>query len=478
MKSVVVHAVLALAGLVFAYQTWTREEEEERPQGEVTVLECKPEALTKLSLETPTATVAIEPRKDGDAWTYWVTTQRKHDEPKEEKKEEKKPEATDGKAPAADTNEAKGAAGAAAPKPEKKDEAGPGAEAAKDAAPKPPVDESLYAPKRFLANPKFKEYLATVTPMRAARGLGEVPQSKFAEFRFDKVGTFFRMECGGKKVQLDVGGRTFGAGMQYLRDPATKQVYLADTNVIRDLEAAQFKFMQVEVHDFALADIDEAVVRAQGAERRLLHRNRQVASEARWVDKAEPDRRNETFGNWFGRLARLRVTSYLPPNAEPGSDLKQSGQVTPAVTIDYFADGEPKGRLELVRVDAEGKGIYYARTEATHVWARVYDSIGKQVEDDAALVVGVEQPQDASAAPPAGAPGAPPAPGAASAPAAPTAPHGAPGAAPAAGAKPGAGAPAPTTKPRTVPNPAKAAAPKTVAPAKTATPATHAPAAK
>lgn len=478
MKSVVVHAVLALAGLVFAYQTWTREAEEERPEGEVTVLECKADELTKLSLETPTAFVTVVPAQDGDTRTYWVTTQRKHDEPKEEEKkddknDEKKPEAADAKSAAA--------AGAGAPKPEKKDEAGPDDdEAAEEDAPKPPVDESLYAPKRFLANPKFKDYLGTVAPMRATRGLGEVPKSKFTEFGFDKVGTFFRMECGGKKLQLDVGGRTFGAGLQYLRDPGSKQAYLADTNVIRDLEAAQFKFMQVELHDFKLADIDEAVVHAQGAERRLLHRNRQVATEARWVDKAEPDRRNETFGNWFGRLERLRVTSYLPQNAEPGSDLKQSGQVTPAVTIDYFADDKPKGRLELVRVEADGKGNYYARSEATHVWARVYDSIGKQVEDDAALVVGVEQPQGAGAdaqAPSSGAPGAPAAPGVAHAPTAPVAPHGAPGAAPPAAPKPGTVL-APASAPRTPPSPAKGTAPKAVAPAKATAPATHPPAAK
>lgn len=452
MKSVVVHAVLALAGLAFAYQTWTREEEEERPEGEVTVLQCKPEELAKLSLETPTSTVTVVPRKEGDTQTYWVTTQRKRDEKKDEKKGEEtdaaKSEAKNDKAPEpADAKAADPKPGAAsdanAAKAETKDAAKAGeGKAAEEAAPKPPVDESLYAPKRFVANPKFKDYLAKVTPLRVARGLGEIPSSKFEEFGFDKVGTFFLVECGGKKIQLDVGGRTFGAGMQYLRDPATKQAYLAEAGAIHDLEAAQFKFMQVELHDFALADIDEAVVRAQGTERRLLHRNRQVASEARWVDKAEPDRRNETFGNWFGRLERLRVTSYLEPNAEPGSDLKQSGQVTPAVTVEYYTDGKPKGRLELVRVEAEGKGTYYARTEATHVWTRVYDSIGKQVEDDAALVVGVEQPQDASVSPPAPPPGASGVPGAGTAlPAAPIAPHGVPRAAPpttAAPAKPAA----------------------------------------
>jgi hypothetical protein len=400
MKSVAIHGVLAIAGLAFAYQTWTREEEEERPAGEVTVLDCDKDKLAKLSLETPTNTITIEPAKDGDVTTYWVTTQRKRDE----KKGDGTP--ADAKAgdkdPAAKTDAAKtGAAGAAA-EPDKGDgapktdapTAGAETGSAKKEEPKPPVDEALYAPKRFLANSKFKDYLATVTPVRAARGLGEIAGDKFTEFGFDKVGTFFRLECGGRKIQLDVGGRTFGAGMQYLRDPATKQVYLTDAGVIRDLEGAQFKFMQVEVHDFKLADIDEVVVRAQGAERRLLHRNRQVASEARWVDKAEPDRRNETFGNWLGRLERLRITSYLPRKAEPGSDLKESGKTTPAVSIEYFADGQPKGRLELVRVDAEGKGNYYARTETTHAWTRVYDSVGKQVEDDAALVVGLEQPAD------------------------------------------------------------------------------------
>lgn len=401
MRGVLLHAILAVAGLVFAYQTWTREEQEERPAGEVTVVECSADTLTRLHIDTPTSTVTVEPEKDGDATHYWITAQRK--------KAEEKPEGTKDKA--AKGEEDPHAAlqrpdAGVKPAPEKAS-----AEKPSEATPtdkpeetKPPIDETLYAPRRFLANAKFKEYLALVTPLRLARGLGEVPENKFEEFGFDKVGTFLHVECGGKKVKFDVGGRTYGSGMQYLRDPQSRQAYLADAALARDLESAQFKFMQVEPHGFALADIDEAVVHAQGAERRLLQRNRQVKSEARWVNKAEPDRRDETFGNWFGHLERLRVTSYLPRNAEPGSDLKAAGKVTPAVSVDYFTGGQPKGRLELVRVESEGKGTYYARTETTGVWTRVYDSVGKQVEDDAALVVGIEPPANESTTPAAAAP--------------------------------------------------------------------------
>jgi hypothetical protein len=38
-----------------------------------------------------------------------------------------------------------------------------------------------------------------------------------------------------------------------------------------------------------------------------LQRNRTSREEARWVDAAAPDTRNELFGTWFTRVGRLKV---------------------------------------------------------------------------------------------------------------------------------------------------------------------------
>lgn len=437
MRSIALHALFAFVGLGLAYQTWTREEEEERPEGEAIVLACEPDELVELSIETPTNIVRVEPLGSGEGRYYWIETRRKRPEDKPEAKKadagvasEPAPGTTnETKAPEAETPQTPepvdAAAAAAAAEKKKKEE-----EEAKK------KEQEIYAPKRFMASSKLAEYLTKIAPLRAVRGLGEIPESEFKPYGFDEVGTFLHVGCGGRKVEFQVGGRTFGSGQRYLRDPATKQVYLFEAAVTSDLESAQYKFMQIELHAFPLSDVDEAVVRAHGAERRLLHRERNDKNKAQWVDKAEPDRRNETYGNWFDRVARLRVTDYLKEGAKPGSELEAAGAMTPVVAVEYLLEGKPKDKLEIVRVDAEGKGLYYARTGATRAWTRIYDSIAKEVEQDAALVMGVEQAEGSAAG---GLPGTP-------------------------GATPGPAPAAPGTPPATAPKPLGAAAPGTAAP--------------
>jgi hypothetical protein len=244
-----------------------------------------------------------------------------------------------------------------------------------------------------LANAAFDAYLKRLTPLRAQRSLGKLDASKDADFGFDKVGTKLQLECAGRPLTLEAGARAFGASQRYLRDPKTRTTFLFEEPVISDLESAQFKFMQSDLNDFKPEDIEEVTVNAQGATRRLLHRDRKVAEQALWVDEKAPATRNELYNNWFSRLGRLRARAYLAPGTEPGSDLKTTATgVSPVLSLNYKVADKPATKLELVRVDEGGIGHYYARTDTTRAWVALYDSAAKEVEQDVGMVVGTEQP--------------------------------------------------------------------------------------
>jgi hypothetical protein len=356
MRSVLVHGILALFGLGFAYQTWTREPDAEEAPGAVTVAECREGDLQKLSLETETNSISVEPQRQKGETVYWVTVQRKP-----------KP----------------------APKPDPKTAADGGV--AK--APEPPKeDPETLKPKVFLANDAFKDYLKQLTPLKATQGLGTLPKDKLADFGFDKVDTTFTVQCAGKSLGFEAGARTFGSGGRYVRDAKSKTAYLFNDSVVSDLQSAQFKFMQTDLHAFAPTDVEEATVEVRGTKKRLLQRDRKLADRATWVDAAAAGKRNELYGNWFSRVGRLRAREYLGRTAEPGSDLKTaSGEMTPVLRIDYKVDGKPNGSLELAKVDENGTAHYYARSEVTRAWVTVFDSAAKEVEQDAAMVVGLEE---------------------------------------------------------------------------------------
>lgn len=420
MKSVAVHAVLAVLGLAFAYQTWTREEQEPgaKEEGQAVILECEEGSLERFSIESPATLVSFAPQASEDGTVYWVTTQRKpkDDDGADAKDDEgdqsgdqsgdqpsdQAAEATQAAQPADATGSDDGEGGAAQDALAAADAGAPEGDAEPTTRPAEtkPVTPRPYdpdAPVEFLADAKkFQSVVDRLTPLRAVRSLGTMPADKVEVFGFDDIGTFLRIECGGKKLELGVGARTYGTGHRYAKRMDDEQAYLVDGRLLMDLQSARVKFMQTEPHAFGPTEVDAARVQARGLEKRLLLRNRK-SKDASWVDAAEPDRRNELYGNWFQRLSRLKVKRYLEDGAQPGSDLQ--GEVSapePVLTVDYELEGKPKGKLELVRVEAGGETFYYARTETTRRWTSMYDSIAKAVEQDVGLVVGAEEaPSDA-----------------------------------------------------------------------------------
>ncbi|MDD9966702.1 MAG: DUF4340 domain-containing protein, partial [Myxococcales bacterium] len=381
MKSVVVHAVLALVGLVSAYLTWTREEEPEANLGEVTVADCELGKLESVTIETPRYVNTVLPRGEAGGEgpdAFWISHQRKP-------KEEKRPE------PAGDAGLSQDAGVGDGGTPSGQASAEVSAQASSHS--KPPM---LPEPEVFAPNEKFAKYLKDIARLRAHRSIGKLEAEREAEFGFDEVDTFFSLTCGGAEFAFEVGGRTYGTGKRYVRRKDTGEVYLLAGSLVQDLQSARYKFRQTSLHRFAFEDVETAEVRALEKQRKLVRKKFGGAGAAQWVDEAEPDKRNELFGNWFARVEKLRVSSYLGEGKEPGSDLdSDEGVVEGAesiVEVAYQTKAGERGRLELVRVLQDKKTHYYARSEATVKWVKLYYSAAKPVAEDVALVVGAEQP--------------------------------------------------------------------------------------
>jgi hypothetical protein len=401
MKSVIVHALLAALGLGFAYQTWTRPAVlVEKPSDEVVLLACEPEQLEAIELVSPTHRVNVKPVQGKEGREYWITSTPTTPE----KKVEPKP-ASDGLASSADAGVSSGQPSGqpSAPKAE------PAAPALPSGQTKPMARKyDAKVPATFVANAAFDLYLNAYLPVRALRGLGVIDKKDYAGFGLDKVGTYLRIACGGKKLALDIAGRTHGTNDNYARDPKTDQSYLVPGRLVRDLQSSQFNFTQSELHAFKLSEVDETVLTAMGEEKRLLHRDRLIPGHAQWVDAEHPDRKNELFGNWLDRLAKLKVRAYLGRDDKPGADLivSHSAPVT-VLNVEHRVGGKPKGKLEVVRVDADGVAFYYARSEATRIWVSLYEAVVKELMQDLGLVIGAEEANESSAPADAKSPAAP-----------------------------------------------------------------------
>jgi hypothetical protein len=69
----------------------------------------------------------------------------------------------------------------------------------------------------------------------------------------------------------------------------------------------------------------------------------------------------------------------------------QMGEFEPVVSVQYEAEGKPLGKVDMVRVQLDGKSHYYAKSEKTRGWVTITPSLAEQVAQDVGLVLGIEQ---------------------------------------------------------------------------------------
>ncbi|MCS6800001.1 MAG: DUF4340 domain-containing protein [Myxococcota bacterium] len=325
------HVALAALGVGAAWWVYRAGDAEERSDEEVVVLECESSALRAFELVTKQRRTRVEARggQGGTERYFWVTVERT-------------------------------------------------------------PEQGERTRESFVGSKNAEELAGRLAPLRAIRSLGEVQRNLLSELKLEGAETHLVIECGGKTHRYALGETTFGSGDRYARLANGGPVFLLSSEIVRDLESAEFRLMQRELHRFERREVETVLVKAHGREQTLLQRHRLDPDRAEWVDADTPDQRNELYGNWLDRVGRLRVQSYLAPDAAPGSDLTESAGRTTVVEIAYRDPrGRQLGRLELVRVDA-AEPQYYARTETTRGWVKVLRSVAQQVDDDARPVVGLD----------------------------------------------------------------------------------------
>jgi len=264
--------------------------------------------------------------------------------------------------------------------------------------------------KRFAASARVKRLVEKVAPLRVERSVGAVDKAKRESLGLIDTKDALSVTCGGQTRTYRLGAKTYGGRTRYLESADGGDVHLLASGVISDLEMAEFRFMQRDLLAFKLDAVDAVTVEVGGRTRKLLHRNRRDRAKAMWVAADAPDQRNELFANWLGKLMRLRALEYLPegklPGQEKGGPAGGKSVITEAVVKLAF-EGDEAGAAEVVRIAAPKKApgkagdyTYYARSTATRGWVTVPASLGKQLDDDAAQVVGAEKAEavDAPAA--------------------------------------------------------------------------------
>ena len=326
-----VHLGLLALAAIAAVLVWTRDKPKTIVQGDVTVWSGRGADVEQVVFEGKKKTVKLDAKKD-DAGRFFVVEVDKDSAP------------------------SKAAAGDA------------GADAVAPAA------RSKVTLVSVSAGEKLLDLLA---PLKALRQVGKVGDDRAAEFGLAEPEGTLTVRVGGSDKKLTVGGTTPGGGDRYVRFEGNGEVYVVKGDVVRDLDTAESKLIERDLHEWKDTEVARAAISAGGKTREILRGG--IEGKRFWADASAPDQNDETASNWMTKLNQLKPTEFVltPPD----------GKET-VVRLEYGGKSKPMGFVELVKAPgAEGKATYYVISERTRYHAKVASNLAEQVEQDVASVV-------------------------------------------------------------------------------------------
>lgn len=337
-RSFFVHLGLLIASVIAAVLVWTREQAPKSlAQADVTVWTGRAADIERVVYEAKKKTITLESKKD-DAGRWFVVGIDKETP-------------TPGRKPDAGADD---------------DDAGAGSE---------PAARTQVTIISVGAGEKLLDLLA---PLRAFRAVGKVEGDRLADFGLTEPEGTLTVRIGGSDRKLTVGAATPGGSDRYVRYEGNGEVYVVKGDIVRDLDTAESKLIEKDLHEWKDTDVSSAKITVGGKTREIVRGGPE--GKRFWADSASSDQNDETVSNWMSKVEKLKPNEYVltPPE----------GKETVA-RVEYFGKSSKLlGFVELVKAPAagEGKPSYYVISERTRHLAKVPPSTD-QIEQDLGSVV-------------------------------------------------------------------------------------------
>lgn len=353
-----VYAALFCVAMVASYLTWTAEPEPVDEEGSVVLIDAKPTEIAKIAYTSKDSDATFEQKSDDLGDFLWVTTTRRV----ESKSPIKNPHV-----PPVDTADA--------------GDAGDAAEVAP--APVPPTPPTVKVETAaFKAGKAGEQLLAELAPFRVARKL-DVKEGDLADFGLDAPGATLSVTTkSGTTRNFEIGDTAYGHKNVYLRDTASKEVFVMKRSVVSPLERADTKLPEKELFAGEPSAVAKASIVTATGSLHLVQRNRDDAAKASWT-AADSDTVNPTADAWLDKVFRLRSTGYLPATQ------KTETETVFAVKLE-FDEGKPV-KIEVLRgADEKGEEVWFARSEFTRGLVTLSSGLAADAAADLATLFATE----------------------------------------------------------------------------------------
>jgi hypothetical protein len=250
--------------------------------------------------------------------------------------------------------------------------------AASAGAPPPPTPPKA-GKTEFVAVGAAQKIVDAMAPLKALRALGRIAEDRSSEFGLAEPDGTLIVTLKGTEHKLLIGGTTPGGGDRYVRDPGSGETYVIDGEAVRDLDTAESRLVERDLHEWKEAEVTSADLKAGDKTRKIVRGG--PDGKRFWADPVAADQKDETIANWMSKLDRLRPMDYVMTTPADKQDI---------VRVDYMAGTRKLGFVEVARIpsgDPAGKPEYIVRTERTRLFAKVPATTAEQFEQDVSSIL-------------------------------------------------------------------------------------------
>lgn len=347
MKGAIVHAVLLVAMLLFAYQTWTRDTSVKQNTGKVVVWNEKSADLQAIVHETEDRTVKIERKGEGATSYFWGIDTKVT---KKAKKKDPPPPLADGGVPPAPVT------------------------------PEPPEMETVTTVREFPVGEAVTPLVTGYTAMRAIRDLGVLSDEQKAEYELLEAEKTISVVFASGSRSLVLGDKVLGGKDRYVMEVDSGRGYVIAGSLIEPFEGGERALTPKSVIPTGddVATIEIAAGDKVKKVSRITATDEAGKQHKTWGD-ASTQKADQTTANFLEKIETQLKPSKYDAALDPAT-------MTKLVTVTY-RDGKSKvlGTLDVYK-QAGDAAEYFIVSERTRVPGQVSKTAGDQVEQNIATV--------------------------------------------------------------------------------------------
>ncbi len=380
-STIIVYAGVLCASLLGGYLTWTAEKKERPGKKETaTIIECGTRDITSITLMAKNRTVEFTKNKSAVSgepywWVRIATTlvspvaQPKTEATSGQETQDLKKSQQAGSEPAKKGDE----------RADKKDTSSTQASGKETESTTAKDTEKVRPPRieEFKANKTFGEQLEKLCPFMALRAFGTLGEEKLKEFGIIDSEEKLILGFKDSSKEFIFGTTSYGHRDRYVQEVGTNRVYLVAGQLIQDLTYPKSRFMERSLHQFDKDEVRRLQISTPEAQKDLLHIVQEEGAEKKdvWASSQAPDKAQEQYANWVGKLWQLSPIDYLPKTdvaAQPCQFPEGSAYVG---SILFFSGTKELGFLKLYKgKDEKGEPEYYGCTEHTEAVVKLSKS--------------------------------------------------------------------------------------------------------